>query len=118
MDGFYAGSYLRAGNLKLIRFYARADDGSDELELYDLDKDPGERTNLAKDRPQVTSEMNDLLQAYLLDNEAVLPRLNPDFAAKAASFLSSASAEQMISFMRPPARSYRPGISSPPRERV
>jgi arylsulfatase A-like enzyme len=96
MDGFYAGSYLRAGNLKLIRFYARADDGSDELELYDLDKDPGERTNLAKDRPQVTSEMNDLLQAYLLDNEAVLPRLNPDFAAKAAATPKVAEAKAAV----------------------
>ncbi|MEY4034481.1 MAG: hypothetical protein RL492_1675, partial [Verrucomicrobiota bacterium] len=84
MDGFYAGSYLRVGNLKLIRFYARAADGSDELELYDLDKDPGERTNLAQSRPQVATEMNGLLQTYLLDNEAVLPRLNPDFTAKAA----------------------------------
>jgi arylsulfatase A-like enzyme len=85
MDGFYAGSYVREGDLKLIRFYARGEDGSDELELYDLAMDPGERQNLAKARPQVASELNDLLQAYLLDNDAILPRLNPAFAKPAAA---------------------------------
>jgi arylsulfatase A-like enzyme len=85
MDGFYAGSYLREGDFKLIRFYARADDGADELELYDLAKDPGERNNLAQARPQLASELNDLLQAYLVDHEAVLPRLNPAVRAEAAA---------------------------------
>ena len=80
MDGFYAGSYIREGNLKLIRFYARADDGSDELELYDLSQDPGERHNLAKEKPEVASKLNDLLQRCLMENKAVIPTLNPDFA--------------------------------------
>ncbi|MGA0133451.1 MAG: sulfatase [Opitutales bacterium] len=80
MDGFYAGSYVRQGDLKLIRFYGRADDGSDELELYDLAKDPGERNNLAKSRPAETAELNDLIQLYLADNEAVIPRYNGERA--------------------------------------
>ena len=79
MDGFYAGSYLREGSMKLIRFYARADDGSDELELYDLSTDPGERHNLAQERPEVAAKLNDLLQRHLTDNEAVIPTLNPTF---------------------------------------
>ncbi len=85
MDGFYAGSYVRQGDLKLIRFYARADDGSDELELYDLAKDPGERNNLAKERPAEAAELNDLIQLYLADTQAVVPRFNPESGkAKAA----------------------------------
>ena len=36
VDGFYAGSWVRDGNLKLIRFYARDEDGSDELELVSV----------------------------------------------------------------------------------
>jgi arylsulfatase A-like enzyme len=79
MDGFYAGSSIREGDLKLIRFYARADDGSDELELYDLAQDPGERHNLATERPEIASRLNKLLQRHLADNKAIIPRLNPDF---------------------------------------
>jgi hypothetical protein len=85
MDGFYAGSYVREGDLKLIRFYARADGGSDDLELYDLSKDRGERNNLAQKRPEVASKLNDLLQRYLVDNEAVIPKFNPDFSKAAPS---------------------------------
>ena len=83
MDGFYAGSYIREGDLKLIRFYARADGGSDELELYDLSRDPGERHNLAKEKPEVASKLNDLLQGYLVDNVAVIPKLNLNFGKAA-----------------------------------
>jgi len=78
MDGFYAGSSLREGNLKLIRFYARAADASDELELYDLSTDPGERTNLAARQPEVTARLGGELQRYLDETNAVIPRFNPD----------------------------------------
>ncbi|MFM8892744.1 MAG: sulfatase, partial [Planctomycetia bacterium] len=79
MDGFYAGSYLRDGNLKLIRFYARADDGGDEWELYDLSADPGERHDLSASRPAETARLRGLLERELSDTEAVIPRLNPAY---------------------------------------
>jgi len=77
MDGFYAGSSMRQGDLKLIRFYARAADGADELELYDVAKDPGERTNLAAERPDDVNALNALLDRTLVEMDAVIPRLNP-----------------------------------------
>jgi arylsulfatase A-like enzyme len=80
MDGFYAGSYIREGDLKLIRFYARADDGADELELYDLAKDPGERQNLVKEKPDVAAKLNAALDDFLKETEAVIPKLNPNFS--------------------------------------
>jgi arylsulfatase A-like enzyme len=88
MDGFYAGSYVRKGDWKLLRFYARNDDGSDDLELYDLKNDLGERRNLAKDKPELVKELNGLITDFLKDTEAVIPKLNPHFgkaAPKAAA---------------------------------
>ena len=85
MDGFYAGSYVRDGDYKLIRFYARADDGSDELELYDLASDPGERNNLVKEKPELVKELGGLLDGFLKETEAVIPTLNVDFGKVATS---------------------------------
>jgi arylsulfatase A-like enzyme len=77
MDGYYAGTYVRKGDWKLIRFYARNDDGSDDLELYDLKNDVGERHNLAKEKPELVKELNALITGFLKDTEAVIPKLNP-----------------------------------------
>ncbi|MEN9536670.1 MAG: hypothetical protein RLZZ178_667, partial [Verrucomicrobiota bacterium] len=83
MDGFYAGSYVRKGDWKLIRFYGRNEDGSDELELYDLRQDLGERRNLAKAQPAVAQELNGLIDGFLKDTEAVIPKANPNFGKAA-----------------------------------
>ncbi len=88
MDGFYAGSYVRKGDWKLIRFYVRNDDGSDDLELYDLKNDLGERRNLAKEKPELAQELNGLITGFLKDTGAVIPKANPNFGKiipKAAS---------------------------------
>jgi arylsulfatase A-like enzyme len=83
MDGFYAGTYVRKGDWKLIRFYARNEDGSDDLELYDLKNDLGERRNLAKEKPELVKEFNGLITDFLKDTEAVIPKLNPNFGKAA-----------------------------------
>jgi hypothetical protein len=79
MDGFYAGTYVRKGDWKLLRFYARNDDGSDDLELYDLKNDLGERRNLAKEKPALVQELNGLIDGFLKDTDAVIPKANPNF---------------------------------------
>ena len=83
MDGFYAGTYVRKGDWKLLRFYARNDDGSDDLELYDLKNDLGEHHNLAKEKPVLVKELNGLITDFLKDTEAVIPKLNPNFGKAA-----------------------------------
>jgi hypothetical protein len=85
MDGFYAGTYVRKGDWKLIRFYARNDDGSDDLELYDLKNDLGERHNLAKEKPEIVNELNGLITDFLKDTDAVIPKLNPEAAKTVAT---------------------------------
>ncbi len=85
MDGLYPGTYVRKGDWKLIRFYARNEDGSDRLELYDLKNDLGEKQNLAKEKPELTAELNGLITDFLKDTEAVLPKLNPASGKVAAT---------------------------------
>ena len=84
MDGFYAGTYVRKGDWKLIRFYARAEDGSDDLELYNLKDDVGERHNLAKAQPALVQELNGLISEFLKDTAAVIPKLNPAYGKPGA----------------------------------
>jgi arylsulfatase A-like enzyme len=56
---------LRQGTYKLIKFYGGAGDG--QKELYDLSKDIGENHNLLASMSERASEMEKLLDAYLLE---------------------------------------------------
>ncbi|MEZ5384275.1 MAG: sulfatase [Prosthecobacter sp.] len=62
------GSAIREGNFKLIRNY---DDGS--LELYDLNKDIGEKHNLSAQSPKLAQRLADKLDAWLRAMDARLP---------------------------------------------
>lgn len=61
-------SAIRAGTLRLVHFY---EDGHDEL--YDLATDPGERRDLAANRPDDTRTLRTKLDAWLTDVGAQLP---------------------------------------------
>mgnify|MGYP002624166720 CR=1 FL=1 len=62
------GSAIRAGSHKLIRNY---DD--DSLELFDLEQDLSERTNLAADEPELAKKLNEKLTAWLTETGAGIP---------------------------------------------
>ena len=79
IPGFLPGTYVRKGDWKLIRFYADNEDFSDRLELYNLKDDPGEGHNLAKAKPEIAAELNGLIDGFLKDTEAVVPKRNPAF---------------------------------------
>ena len=64
-------SAIRSGKYKLIRRY---DD--DSLELYDLEKDIGEKTNLANQLPEVTKKLAGKLEEWLRDTGARFPTRN------------------------------------------
>jgi len=65
-------SVVRKGNYKLIRHY---DSGS--TELFNLQHDTSETQNISHSNPEVTKELNLLLDAWLKDVDAVIPQKNP-----------------------------------------
>lgn len=66
---------VRRGNWKLLlpdrrKFYGYVKDrGTSGVELYDLDADIGERTNLAGERPEIVNELLALVEAFSLPAE-------------------------------------------------
>ena len=79
ISGFLPCTSVRRGDWKLIRFFAGNDDGSDCLELYNLKDDTGESKNLAAAKPELVPELNELIDSFLRDTEAVIPVRNPGY---------------------------------------
>ncbi len=68
------GAAIRAGRWKYIEFY---DWGT--RELYDLEKDQGERHNLAGEYPEKMRELRAMLHAWQKEVGAEMPRPNPNY---------------------------------------
>jgi arylsulfatase A-like enzyme len=64
------GAAIRDGNWKLIEFYEH-----DEVELYFLRSDIGEKNNLAKSSPAKTRELREKLRAWQVEMKARMPVL-------------------------------------------
>jgi arylsulfatase A-like enzyme len=90
-SGQHPGASVRRGDWKLIRLFAQNEDGSVQFELYDLKIDLGETKNLAAEEPQLVRELNTLLDGFLKDTEAVIPKRNPAFKPDAAKGKVSAA---------------------------
>ena len=71
------GASIRDGDWKLIEFYHY-----NNFELYNLVKDPGERTDLAKRNPKKAAELRAKLSAWQKRMKAKMPVLNPDYKAE------------------------------------
>ena len=69
------GSVVRYKNWKLHHYFE-----DNELELFNLDVDQGETTNLATQEPEKTKELFDLLNTWRQQTNAPIPtQLNPDY---------------------------------------
>jgi arylsulfatase A-like enzyme len=75
MHGSTPTSAVRLGRLKLLRFY---ESGRDEL--YDLEADPGETTDLAAAEPGALRRLAERLGDHLVETGAQMPTLNPRYA--------------------------------------
>lgn len=67
---------IRSGDLKLIEWF---EDG--RIELFDLASDPGERVDLAPQRPEEVRRLSAALAGWRLGVDAAMPRPNPDHEA-------------------------------------
>ncbi len=68
---------IREGDFKLIEFF---EDG--RLELFDLEKDPNETTNLAESRPEKAAELLEKLNSWRKSVDAQMMTPNPDYDPK------------------------------------
>lgn len=60
--GDYVATAVRSGKYKLLDFYMQK-----RVELYDLEKDPGETTNIAAEHPDIVQEMMDKIEFWRKD---------------------------------------------------
>jgi len=75
------GSAIRHGDWKLIQYFENND-----IELFNLKTDLGERDNLAVKNPKKVKELLEKLDAWRKDISAPVPKeLNPDYGKKPAA---------------------------------
>ena len=63
-----------SGQHKLIEWFETG-----AVELYNLENDPGEWTNLAADQPTLADSLLGMLQAWRADVDAQMPSPNPEW---------------------------------------
>ena len=74
---------VRKGEWKLIRFYDTEEGWPDEHELYNLREDLGEQHNLAGSMPEKVRELDALIDGFLAQTGALVPRQNPAYDPEA-----------------------------------
>jgi len=86
-DGYFtwfpsgqAGVSVVQGDWKLIRrFWERPADYDGTRELFNLKNDLGEKNNLAGKMPEKVKELDALIDRFLEDTKALVPKPNPQF---------------------------------------
>lgn len=70
---------VHRGDWKLIRLFFAGEDGNHRYKLYHLKDDIGEANNVAAEHPELVSELDAMIDAFLVDTDAVMPLRNPKF---------------------------------------
>ncbi len=73
-QGGMPGGAVRQGPFKLIRFYE-----DERVELYDVEKDIGEKEDLAQRMPEKAAELRGLLDKWLREVDATMCPKNPEY---------------------------------------
>jgi len=70
---------VHAGDWKLIRLFCQGENGDHAYCLYNLEQDLGEAKDLSEKMPEKVRELDALVEAHLLETNAVTPQPNPNF---------------------------------------
>jgi arylsulfatase A-like enzyme len=79
------GVTVRQGDWKLIRWFETSQRYPSVHELYNLGEDIGETNNLAAEHPERVERMDALIDRFLEETKALVPKPNPDYRAEAAA---------------------------------
>ncbi|NLX98976.1 MAG: sulfatase [Rhodopirellula sp.] len=82
-----AGVTVRRGPWKLIRWYETGPDNRTLHELYNLQDDLGETKNLAAEQSELVKELDRLIDQFLADTGALVPKPNPAYDPRQAMLL-------------------------------
>jgi arylsulfatase A-like enzyme len=80
-NGGSPGASLRDKAYKLIKFFE-----DDRIELYDLEKDLREETDIASEMPGKVAELHEKLIEWQKEVGALFPEKNPDYAEQFLAF--------------------------------
>ena len=72
-QGGIPGAAVRLGDWKFIDWF-----WGKPAELFNLGKDPGERTNVAEENPEVVAKLRKTLDGFHSDTKALMPHPNPN----------------------------------------
>ncbi|TWT85000.1 Arylsulfatase precursor [Planctomycetes bacterium CA13] len=70
---------VHRGDWKLIRIFHGGENGQHRWKLFNVGDDLGEQQNLASRYPERVQSMDAMIEAFLVDTQAVLPLPNPNF---------------------------------------
>jgi arylsulfatase A-like enzyme len=85
-------AWVREGDFKLVRYFSGGEEQTDQFALFNLRMDRGESRDLAATLPQEVARLRRLLQAHLIETQAVLPAPNPAYRLPKKSAVTPSSA--------------------------
>ena len=83
--GRAGGVWARSGDWKLIRWFGMPAGNPQRYELYNLREDLSETKNLAEAQPARVKELDSLIDGFLADTGATVPKPNPAYRGTAAT---------------------------------
>jgi arylsulfatase A-like enzyme len=99
---------VHRGDWKLIRIFHEGENGAHRHLLFNLKTDLGEKQNLAAKSPDLVKELDSLIETFLRETRAVVPRPNP-------AFDPARYHPELEGKAQPKARKKAAGANAPPR---